>query len=133
MKEKAMLSLAVLVGGALGALCRVEGDSAIMGTMGGLFPLGILCINMAGAFVMGLLMGGIRRLEERHGAWISAFLGTGFLGGFTTFSSFALDTVKLCMQGHLFFSMLNVVLNTLLCVMLAALGWWLSAPSEEDV
>ncbi|MBR3880938.1 MAG: fluoride efflux transporter CrcB [Mailhella sp.] len=132
MKEKALLSLAVLAGGALGAVCRVEGNGAIMAAMGGHFPLGILCINMVGAFAMGLLMGFVSRMTENCGKWMSAFLGTGFLGGFTTFSSFALDTVDLYSQGHPFFSLLNIVLNTLLCVLLAGLGWNLASSREED-
>ena len=127
-----MLSLAVLAGGALGAVCRAEGDGAIMAAMGGHFPLGILCINMAGAFAMGLLMGLVSRVTENCGKWMSAFFGTGFLGGFTTFSSFALDTVNLCLQGHPFFSLLNIVLNTLLCILLAGLGWNLASFREED-
>jgi CrcB protein len=133
MNRNILLSLPVLLGGALGALCRVHGNSAVMAAMGGHFPLGILCINMAGSFVMGLLMGLLSRMRQGCPAapWLNAFLGTGFLGGFTTFSSFALDTVKLWQGGHMNFALLNIGLNAALCVALAGLGWIIAAPHEE--
>jgi len=121
--------LAVLCGGALGAVCRAEGNRAFMTAVGGEFPLGILCINMLGAFCMGVLLGGIARMKSDGGLY-NAFLGTGVLGGFTTFSSFALDTMHLYESGHLIFALLNVGLNTVLCVGLAGLGWTMTAPRE---
>ncbi|MBQ4076759.1 MAG: fluoride efflux transporter CrcB [Mailhella sp.] len=134
MNRNILLSLPVLLGGALGALCRVHGNSAVMAAMGGHFPLGILCVNMAGSFVMGLLMGLLSRMGQGcpAGPWLNAFLGTGFLGGFTTFSSFALDTVRLWQGGHMNFALLNIGLNAALCVALAGLGWLMASPHEED-
>ena len=133
MKENVLRSVAVLIGGALGAVCRVEGNAAIMASMGGQFPLGILCINMGGSFVMGLLMACLSRIaDDEDRGRLNAFLCTGFLGGFTTFSSFALDTVNLYTHGHLFFSLLNVVLNAVLCVTLAGLGWMLGSRGQEQ-
>ncbi len=134
MFKNLLLSLPVLLGGALGALCRVHGDTAIMTAMGGHFPLGILCVNMAGSFVMGVLMGLLARMGAGSAAapWLNAFVGTGFLGGFTTFSSFALDTVHLFQGGHELFAMLNIGLNAALCIALAGAGWMLAAPREEE-
>ena len=146
MHSNLLLSLPVMLGGALGALCRVKADAAISTAMGGHFPLGILCVNMAGSLLMGLLMGGLARLEdgvpvpegedvrsaaEESAAWLGAFFGTGFLGGFTTFSSFALDTVRLWQEGHAAFSLLNIGLNAALCIGLAGLGWMIAAPKER--
>ena len=79
---------------------------------------------------MGLLMG---LLARRNSALASAFVGTGFLGGFTTFSSFALDTVQLWREGHMAFALLNVGLNAVLCIGLAGLGWSITAPRRESV
>jgi len=134
MQRNILLSLPVLLGGALGALCRVHADGAVMAAMGGHFPLGILCVNMAGSFVMGLLMGTLSRMGSDSAAapWLNAFLGTGFLGGFTTFSSFALDSVRLWQGGHMNFALLNIGLNAALCVALAGLGWLLTAPREVE-
>ena len=161
MHSNLLLSLPVMLGGALGALCRVKADAAVSTAMGGHFPLGILCVNMAGSLLMGLLMGGLARLEdgvpapegenvrsaaEESAAWLGAFFGqgraqlvgnlrdkfgTGFLGGFTTFSSFALDTVRLWQEGHAAFSLLNIGLNAALCIGLAGLGWMIAAPKER--
>ena len=115
------LSIAVLMGGAAGAVCRVEGNRLIMEMAGGLFPLGILIINIAGSLFMGVLLG---TLARRGGSELwNALLGTGFLGGFTTFSSFALDTVYLWEAGKEVFFFLNVVLNTGLGILAACLGW----------
>jgi len=134
MHKNLYLSLPVLLGGALGAICRVCSDSAIMAAMGGHFPLGILCVNMAGSFVMGLLMGLLARMgaESSFAPWLNAFVGTGFLGGFTTFSSFALDTVHLWLGRHELFALLNIGLNVALCIVLAGAGWMLTAPREEE-
>ena len=134
MKRNVLLSLPVLIGGALGALCRIHSDSAIMAAMGGHFPLGILCVNMAGSFLMGLLMGAIARTGAGRACtpWLNAFVGTGFLGGFTTFSSFALDTVRLYQQGHMNFALLNIGLNVGLCIALAGIGWTILAPKNTD-
>ena len=125
------LSLAVMAGGALGALSRFGGDNAIMAAMGGEFPLGILCINMFGSFLMGLLTGFLSRTTS-GGPMASAFLGTGFLGGFTTFSSFALDSVRLCEGNHPLFALLNIGLNVTLCVLLAGAGWFMASRREQD-
>ena len=119
-------ALAVLIGGAAGAVCRVLGNSAAMGIFGGTFPLGILLINVAGGFLMGLLQGVIARSGRPHALLYSLF-GTGFLGGFTTFSSFALDTFRLYAGGAVLPAALNIMLNTCLAVAAAGLGYGLCA------
>ena len=122
--------LAVLCGGALGAVCRVEVGRAVMNAVGGAFPLGILCVNMTGSFLLGLLMGVASRVKHGYPT-ATAFLATGFFGGFTTFSSFALDTVVLWGAGHAAYALLNVGLNTAFCMSLAGVGWMLGAPRTE--
>lgn len=129
MRQFAKQVVAVMVGGALGAVCRVELSRLVMTGMGIVFPLGILCVNMIGSFLLGLLMGAASRV--RHGyPTATAFLATGFFGGFTTFSSFALDTVLLRGADHAGFALLNVGLNAVLCIVLAGAGWTLAAPRK---
>lgn len=130
MTQFAKQVVAVLCGGALGAVCRVKISWTVMNVSGVLFPLGILCVNMIGSFLLGLLMGTASRVKHGYPT-ATAFLATGFFGGFTTFSSFALDTVTLWGTDHAFFALLNVGLNTALCVLLAGLGWTLGAPRRE--
>ena len=130
MTQFAKQVVAVLCGGALGAVCRVEAGRDVMSLVGGTFPLGILCVNMLGSFLLGLLMGTASRVKHGYPT-ATAFLATGFFGGFTTFSSFALDTVMLWSADHAVFAVLNVGLNAALCMGLAGLGWTLAAPGAE--
>ncbi|WP_295637864.1 CrcB family protein [uncultured Mailhella sp.] len=127
MTQFAKQTMAVLFGGALGAVCRVKISWTVMKVSGLLFPLGILCVNMTGSFLLGILMGVASRVKHGYPT-ATAFLATGFFGGFTTFSSFALDTVMLWGADHALFALLNVGLNTALCVALAGLGWMIGAP-----
>lgn len=119
-------AIAVLIGGAAGAVCRSGGNSAIMSLLGGVFPLGILLINVAGGFLMGLLQGAIARSGRPH-ALLYSLLGTGFLGGFTTFSSFALDCFRLYSSGSALMAALNIILNACLAIMAAGLGYGICA------
>lgn len=88
------LSLAVGLGGMLGALSRWvvgEASARIFGTD---FPYGTLCVNLIGSLAFGLLLGTL----ERNGVEspvVRAALFTGFLGAFTTFSTFSIDSVGL--------------------------------------
>lgn len=131
MTQYAKQMAAVLFGGALGAVCRVECGRAVMEVMGGVFPLGILAVNMLGSFLLGLFTGAVSR-SGRRVPTLTAFVSTGFFGGFTTFSSFALDTVTLWGADHAIYALLNVMVNTTLCTALAGLGWVLCAPRRSD-
>ena len=119
--------MAVMSGGALGAVCRVELSRLIMSGTGGAFPFGILFVNMIGSFLLGLLLGAASRTKHGYPT-VTAFLATGFFGGFTTFSSFGLDTVLLWKADHVVSALLNVGLNAGLCMALAGLGWKMAAP-----
>jgi CrcB protein len=84
----------VFIGGTLGSLLRWWLGSAISERYTGKFPLGTFVINVTGAFLMGLLstlMGVDWR--DRFGSTFTALVLTGMLGGYTTFSSYELDTV----------------------------------------
>jgi CrcB protein len=90
--------LAIAAGGAIGAVLRHFLNSAVIGMVGGNFPWGILTINILGSLVMGLLIGFFAQFYD-PGQTVKAFLTVGVLGGFTTFSSFSLDTVMLFERG----------------------------------
>lgn len=113
---------AVLIGGALGALCRLGGNIAIMDIFRGPFPLGILVINVAGGFLLGLLQGAITRSGSPH-TLLYNLLGTGFLGGFTTFSTFSIDTFHLYRSGSVLLAALNIILNICLAIAAAGIGY----------
>ena len=103
-------TIAVLCGGAAGAVCRFKLNAAIMSGLTMSFPLGILCINVLGGFLMGLLQGAMKRSGKPFTVGYS-LLGTGFLGGFTTFSTFALETTGLLQSGRYLPAALYVLLS----------------------
>ena len=92
--------LLIAVGGALGAVNRFLLGNAVNKAMGSALPFGTFVINVAGCFAMGLLMTLIVDRELLPGAW-RLFLCVGFLGGFTTFSSFGYETLMLLAEGRL--------------------------------
>lgn len=83
----------VAIGGALGTLLRdALGHAAPVAP--GTFPTIVLVINVAGSWLLGFLLGTLTRRRPDDHVW-QPFLGTGVLGGFTTFSTFAVATVQL--------------------------------------
>lgn len=86
----------VAAGGAIGASARYLAGVAVMRAMGPGFPWGTLLVNVAGSFLMGVL---IVVLAHLGGTRFLPFLAVGVLGGFTTFSSFSLDAVTLYERG----------------------------------
>ncbi len=104
--------LAILGGGAAGAVCRNILDTWIMNSLAVDFPAGILAVNVLGAFCMGALAGTLHRSGKEYLA-LHALLGTGFLGSFTTFSTFSLDTIFLLLIEGLLPALANILLNVL--------------------
>ena len=90
--------LLVMTGGALGAGARHLAGRAALALLGTGFPSGTLFVNLTGGLLMGLLAGTLARVSAGE-SW-RLFLGVGVLGGFTTFSSFSLDTVLLIERGE---------------------------------
>lgn len=109
--------VALIVGGGLGAGARYLVDGAIMRGRRGIFPIGILVVNVIGSFLLGLLTG----IPHLAPAWL-AILGTGVLGGFTTFSSVAVETVLLAQRRRRDWAWVNLVGTFVLCLVAAAVG-----------
>ncbi len=112
--------LLVLFGGGVGALARYVAASAIMARFGGKFPLGTLVINVTGSFLIGFLMTMLTERFQLDPRW-RLLLVVGFLGGYTTFSSFEWETFTSVREGALWAGMLNVVSS----VMLGYVAVWL--------
>lgn len=112
--------LLVLCGGGVGALIRYIAASAIMTRFGGRFPLGTLVINVTGSFSIGFLMTMLAERFNLNPAW-RLLLVVGFLGGYTTFSSFEWETYTAVREGGLWTGMLNVASS----VMLGYVAVWL--------
>ena len=115
--------LYVGAGGFIGSALRflVGGWAQRLAPMGG-FPVGTLAVNVIGCLAIGLL-GGLADQRQVLDAGQRLFLMVGVLGGFTTFSSFALETLGLTQDGDLFRALLNFLLQLVLGFSAAAAGY----------
>ena len=108
--------LLVGAGGAIGAMARY-GMSVLIGRFWPMsFPLATLLVNIIGSTCMGLLIGLLVRTLPAAGPEIRLFVAVGVLGGFTTFSSFSLDTISLIERGELAQAVLYVGLSVVICL-----------------
>lgn len=117
----------VALGGALGSSLRYLVGLGIVRTVASGFPLGVLPVNVIGSFVMGAWV--VYAHKQGWGVG-NLFVMTGFLGGFTTFSAFSLETVTLIERGQLGQAVLYMGLSVglsilgLMAGLAAARGIW---------
>lgn len=102
--------LLVAVGGAFGSVCRHLVGVGALRLLGPGFPFGTLIVNLFGAFLMGVLVEVLARRFDASSE-LRLLLATGVLGGFTTYSSFALDTAVLWERGEAFTAFVYVALT----------------------
>jgi fluoride exporter len=102
-----MILLAVALGGAIGAVARYTFAALVHRAVPTLFPIGTFAVNATGCLVFGLLAG---LAEQRFvfGPVARSFLLVGLLGAFTTFSTFAFDSVELLRDGQMAWAALNL-------------------------
>ena len=114
--------LYVALGGALGSISRyLLGAWALTLSKNVDFPYGTLAVNLIGCFVIGFLS----QLMETRSALTPetrAFIFTGLLGGFTTFSAFGNDTINLLREGRMFHALANVAANVIVGLTLVWFG-----------
>ena len=111
--------LSVALGGALAASLRYLTNVSVMRLAGPGFPYGTIVANILGSFLMGVL---VVVLARRGGMGYAPFLMTGLLGGFTTFSAFALDTLTLFERGDVELAGLYVGASVFLSLAAIAVG-----------
>jgi CrcB protein len=114
----AWMALCVAAGGLIGAPSRFLVDRWVTRRFGGVFPLGTFAINISGSLLLGMLVG--LALAGRVPGLAVAFLGTGFCGAFTTFSTWTFETARLLESGAYVQAASNVVAS--LVIGLAAAG-----------
>jgi CrcB protein len=113
--------LLIAVFGALGAMSRYALDSWVTNAARGQFPWGTLLVNVSGSFALGIVVELTTSRLLPHPNWRIA-LGIGFLGAFTTFSTFTYETVRLADDSAYALALLNVVAMTTLGLAAAAAG-----------
>lgn len=110
-------------GGFIGAISRhLAGGLLLHYVSVTRFPIGTVMVNVVGCFIIGLISGLIEKGLPVTTDW-RLFLIPGLLGGFTTFSSFGLETIFLFKRGQYIFAFLNVTLSVLLGLLLAWIGF----------
>ncbi len=117
--------IAVAVGGAFGAVARYAISTWIFDSTSHKFPYATLSVNVLGSFVMGIFF--VLILEK--GLLLPAWRGVlmiGFLGAFTTFSTFSLDALGLWQNGHVFMSLVYMLATVILCLIAISSAIWLT-------
>ena len=107
----------IAFGSALGGVARYWLSEVVARRFGEAFPVGTLIVNVTGSFVIGL----VATLTDPGGRFLMSvtarqFVMVGVLGGYTTFSSFSLQTLNLARSGEWLYASANVLLSVLLCL-----------------
>jgi CrcB protein len=120
-----MLSyLWVGLGGALGSIARFWLSGIVAQHFGESFPLGTLVINVTGSFIIGIFAAmGMPEGRIYLQPGMRQFLMIGLCGGYTTFSSFSLQTMNLANDGEWLYAGLNILLSVVLCLLAVWMGY----------
>ena len=120
-----MFYIGLIFAGGFGALLRyLVGRGAInLGWTG--LPFGTLIANLLGCFLIGFLSWALIHRWQLSQE-IQTIVITGFLGGFTTFSAFSLETVKMLEQGEPYYAIGYVLMKVVLCICVCFAGLWLA-------
>lgn len=116
--------LLVMIGGAAGSALRYEVGRMSLRLWGASFPWGTLAVNLVGGLLMGILAG----IVVRHGPNepLHLLFGVGLLGGFTTFSTFALDGYVLLQRGDLGIALAYALVSVVGSIFLLVAGLWIT-------
>ncbi len=118
-------ALLVMLGGAAGTLARYLANLWLGQLLGPTLPYATFAVNVLGSFVLAVLS----ELGAGHGVLgvgLRLVLGTGVMGGFTTYSSFNMETLRMAEQGEVGRAASYVALTVVTCLSAGALGLWFS-------
>ncbi len=111
--------IGVALFGAMGAVSRFQVDSMVSPRLPGDFPFGTLVVNLTGSFGLGVLIGAV--VSHR----VTLLLATGFAGGFTTFSTWMVETLRLGETGEVVLLLRNLWLSMFAGIGFVAAGFYL--------
>ncbi|MCX7085505.1 MAG: fluoride efflux transporter CrcB [Methylococcales bacterium] len=114
--------ISIALGGAFGAVLRFLMSAGLYQWLGRGFPYGTLAVNLVGSFLIGLLTEALILQRIAIAVEYRAAILVGFIGAFTTFSTFSLETIYLLEQGNLTKAGLNVLLSVIGCLIAVWLG-----------
>jgi CrcB protein len=119
-----MAYLLVILGGGTGALLRYVSTQSVNAVLKTQSSWGTLFVNCVGALIIGFLIN-FFDMNVLSAKW-RLLLITGFLGGYTTFSAYSLETVQYFMHGNIKYGIINIFANNILCILLVLLGLWIN-------
>jgi CrcB protein len=112
----------VALGGSFGAVARYALTRAISGAVVSTYPWATLAINLTGCFFIGLFF--VLFEEALIPETIRAFITVGFLGAYTTFSTYSIETIQLFKAGHLKSGMVNILASNMLGLLFVFAGFY---------
>src|SRR5688572_4424324 len=116
--------LLVGAGGFVGSIARFLLARTIDSRMSSLLPYGTLVVNVTGSFILGLVFAATLKNPQESEIW-RLLLGVGFCGGFTTFSTFALENVLMLQQKNYGEFLLYTAVSLVFCLIGTGLGLWI--------
>ena len=119
MTELSLLTIAI--GGGLGSIARFVISREMVNWLGNYLPYGTLTVNVAGSLALGYIITFFFDRPELSSA-LRLGLTVGFLGAFTTFSTFSFESLQLLLDGSVWRAFFNVVLNAAACIVMCYLG-----------
>ncbi len=117
--------LAVALGGAAGSVLRYWLGGQIQAATQGSFPLGTVAVNVLGSLAIGFLYFWFAQ-RQLLSAPLAELIFVGLLGGFTTFSTFSLDTLALLLQGQIARALIYIAASLTLCLVAVWMGYRLA-------
>lgn len=117
-----LVVVALSAAGGLGAVARLVLDGFLRSRVRAAYPLGTTLINITGSFLLGVITG-LALAHVLSSEW-RLIVGTGFLGGYTTFSTASFETVRLAQQGRYAACLANAFVMFVVAFLVAGLGLW---------